>query len=249
MRPKTPDEIEAMREGGRKLAAILNKLALRVQPGVSGKDISAIAAEEIKSAGLQPVLLGYEGFPDVICISVNEGLVHGIPTAKKFEPSDVVKLDLTAAYKSMVIDSAITVTAGGEPSGDVKRLLSGTKMALDAGIAAISGDGTRVGDIAAAVQDVLTRNKLGIIRDLVGHGVGYAVHEDPNIPNYGVAGTGPTLRAGSTIAIEPMAALGDWQVSILKDGWTVVSRDGSLTAHFEHTVLITGDGAEILTLP
>lgn len=250
MKPKTPDEIEAMRLGGQKLAAILNKLSQSIQPGVSGKDISGLAAEQITAAGLQPILLGYEGFPDVICVSVNEAIVHGLPTSAKFKDGDVVKLDLTASYRSMVVDSAITVVVGGKAaSADVKRLVEGTKKALDRGISAIKGDGTRVGDIASAIQDELMKHNLGIIRDLVGHGVGYSVHEDPNIPNYGVAGTGPVLRAGSTVAIEPMATLGDWQINILKDGWTVVSRDGSLTAHFEHTVLVTEDGAEVLTLP
>jgi methionyl aminopeptidase len=137
--------------------------------------------------------------------------------------------------------------AVGNQTNDIKRLLEGTKKALDAGIAAIKGDGTRVGDISAAVQEVLDANKLGVVRDLVGHGVGDSIHEAPNIPNYGSKGTGPKLSAGMTIAIEPMATLGDWQVNVLDDGWTVVSRDGSLSAHFEHTVLITDDGAEILT--
>ncbi|MDB5160994.1 MAG: methionine aminopeptidase type [Candidatus Saccharibacteria bacterium] len=250
MKPKTEAEIELMRVGGQKLALILNKLAGEVKPGVSGKDIAAIAAAEVKKADLQPILLGYEGYPDVICISVNDGIVHGVPTATPFKEGDVVKLDLTVANKGMVVDSALTVVAGdAKPSADVQRLLSASKASLDAGIAAIKGDGTRVGDIAAAVQDVLDKHKLGIVRDLVGHGVGYGVHEDPNVPNYGVAGTGPTLMSGMTIAIEPMATLGDWHVDFLADGWTVATHDGSLSAHFEHTVLITEDGAEILTLP
>jgi methionyl aminopeptidase len=247
MKPKTTAEIELMRTGGRKLAVILNKLREEVRPGVSGKDIAKIAAREVKKAELQPILLGYEGFPDVICISTNEGIVHGIPTDKPFKNGDVVKLDLTVAYKSMVVDSAVTVVVGDKPPADTKRLIDGTKSALDAGIAAIKGDGTRVGDIASTVQDALDKYKLGVIRDLVGHGVGYAIHEDPNIPNYGVSGTGPVLMSGMTIAIEPMAALGDWQIEIARDGWTIAMKDGSLGAHFEHTVLITDDGAEILT--
>lgn len=248
MSPKTDQEIELMRSGGKKLGQILQKLAAQVQPGVSGKDIAAIAAKEVKAANLQPILLGYEGFPDVICVSVNENIVHGLPTDKPFKQGDVVKLDLTLANKGMVIDSAITVVAGNkEPIPDVKRLIEGTKKALDAGIAAIKGDGTRVGDIAGAVQDVLDNNKLGVIRDLVGHGVGHSIHEDPNIPNYGHKGTGPVLMSGMTIAVEPMASLGDWPIDFLKDGWTVAMRDRSLSAHFEHTILITEDGAEILT--
>jgi len=249
MSVKTAEEIKLMRTGGKLLGGILVQLSEEAKPGVSGKDISKLAADMVKAAGLTPILLGYEGFPDVICISVNDNIVHGVPTAEKFNDGDVVKLDLTVAYKSMVVDSATTVLVGTEASSDVNRLLEGTKRSLEDGIAAIHGDGTRVGDIASAVQDTLNKYKLGIIRDLVGHGVGHSIHEDPNVPNYGVAGTGPILVSGMTIAIEPMASLGDWQIDILKDGWTVAMRDHSLSAHFEHTVLITDDGAEILTLP
>jgi methionyl aminopeptidase len=247
MNPKSPAEIEIMREGGKMLATILNDLVDRVTPGITPKDIAKSAAEQIKKAGMQPVVLGYEGFPDVICISVNQEIVHGIPKNKPIKNGDIVKLDLTLGYKSMVVDSARTVIAGTSVSADAKRLVEGTKKSLEAGISAIKGSGTRVGDIASAVQKVLDQHKLGVIRDLVGHGVGYAIHEQPNIPNYGVAGTGPILSAGMTIAIEPMASLGDWQIGVAKDGWTIIMKDGSLGAHFEHTVLITQDGAEILT--
>jgi len=246
MNVKTPKEIELMREGGRRLAKIRDMLAAAVKPGIKPTDLSAMAREEIKKAGMQPVVLGYQGFPDVICVSVNEAIVHGVPHKEPFRDGDVVKIDVTLGYKGMVVDSAVTVVAGSQPDPDVKRLVGGTKKALDTGIAAIKGDGTRVGDISAAVQDVLNKYHLGIIRDLVSHGVGYDIHEDPNIPNYGVAGTGPVLRAGMTIAIEPMASLGDWQIGMLKNG-TVMMLDGSLGAHFEHTVLITENDAEILT--
>lgn len=249
MRPKTDQEIDIMREGGKALAEILKQLAAKVQPGIFPKEISAEAAKEIKNRNLQAVLLGYQGYPDVMCISVNDAVVHGIPTKEKFVEGDVVKLDLTIGHKGMIVDSALTVVVGnGRYSADIDRLLSGTKMALDAGVSAIKGEGTRVGDIASAVQNVLDKNKLGVVRDLVGHGVGYDVHEDPNVPNYGVAGTGPSLLAGVTLAVEPMATLGGWQVSLLPDGWTIVTGDGSLAAHFEHTVLVTDKGAEILTI-
>jgi methionyl aminopeptidase len=141
----------------------------------------------------------------------------------------------------------VTVVAGGRGSAGIARLVEGPKKSLDAGIAAIKGDGTRVGDISAAVQDTLEKYNLGIIRELVGHGVGYEIHESPNIPNFGVAGTGPVLHTGMTLAIEPMACLGDWHISLAKDKATIIMKDGSLGAHFEHTVLITDDGAEILT--
>lgn len=248
MSPKTPQEIDLMRVGGRKLAQILTKLAGQVKPGATPKDISTSAKELIKSAGLTPILLGYEGFSDVMCVSTNDEIVHGLPNNKPFAQGDVVKLDLTLANKGMVVDSAITVVAGeSKPTADIARLIEGTKRALDAGISAIRGDGTRVGDISAAAQEVLQNYKLGIVRDLVGHGVGRSIHEQPNVPNYGVRGTGPVLHAGDTIAIEPMASLGDWQIKVGKDGWTVNMADGSIGAHFEHTVLITEDAAEIFT--
>lgn len=247
MKPKTSDEIEIMRRGGQMLAEILNELGELVKPGVSGREIADMALSMVKKAGMQPVLIGFQGYPDVMCISVNDGIVHGIPTKTPFKDGDVVKLDLTLGYKSLVLDSAITVVAGANQSKDVDRLLKGTEAALYKGIDAIKGDGTKVGDISAAVQAELDKNKLGIIRDLVGHGVGYGIHEDPNIPNYGITGTGPALMAGMTIAVEPMAALGDYQIEVSKDDWTVMMRDGSLSAHFEHTILITQDGAEVLT--
>jgi methionyl aminopeptidase len=247
MRPKTIKEIDAMRQGGKMLAKMLQELSAEAQPGVNGLDLSKSAAAKIKAAGATAVLLGYQGYPDVICITVNNGVVHGIPSKIPFKKGDVLKLDLTIAYQGMVVDAAATMVVGQEPSGDVKRLLEGSQRALEAGIDAIKGAGTRVGDIGSAVQTVLDKYKLGIVRDLVGHGVGYGVHEDPNVPNYGVAGTGASLPAGATIAIEPMATLGDWQVNVMPDGWTIVTADGSLAAHFEHTVLITETGFEILT--
>jgi methionyl aminopeptidase len=247
MRPKTPSEIEIMREGGKKLATILNMLAGKVEAGVSPKDLSAIAAAEVKKQKMQPVVLGYDGFPDVICISVNNAIVHGVPSKEALKKGDIVKLDLTLGHKGLVVDSAITTVVGDYLSADAKRLVETTRKSLEAGISAIKGDGTRVGDIGSAVQQVLEGNKLGVIRDLVGHGVGYGIHEQPNIPNYGVAGTGPTLSAGMTIAVEPMASLGDWKINVAKDGFTILMRDGSLGAHFEHTIVVTSDGAEILT--
>lgn len=250
MRAKTPADLEAMRAGGKLLAGILQDLAAKVEPGITPKDLSADAAEQIKKHKMQPVVLGYDGFPDVICISVNNAIVHGIPSNDVIKDGDVVKLDLTLGYKGMINDSAVTVIAGKNTDKDAQRLVEGTKKSLEAGIAAVKGEGTRVGDIAAAVQEVLEKKyHLGVIRELVGHGVGYEIHEAPNVPNYGVAGTGPVLHQGMTIAIEPMAALGDWHIAFAKDKNTIIMKDGSLGAHFEHTVLVTEDGAEILTLP
>jgi methionyl aminopeptidase len=247
MRPKTDAEIQNMREGGHMLATVLDTLRNRAVAGMNTKELADIARKEVKSLGGQPAFFNHEGFPDVICISVNDEIVHGVPSVKKeIKNGDVIGLDFGVVYKSFYTDSAITIVVGNQ-TADVKRLLEGTKKALDAGISAIKGDGTRVGDISASVQNVLDANRLGVVRDLVGHGVGDSIHEAPNVPNYGVKGTGPKLSAGMTIAIEPMATLGSWQVNVLDDGWTVITRDGSLSAHFEHTVLITEDSAEILT--
>lgn len=248
MRPKTNQEIEAMHEGGRMLAQVLDMLGRQVAAGMTTKELADIAAVELKKLGGRPAFLDFEGFPDVACVSLNDEVVHGIPSnRRKIKHGDVVSIDFGVVYKSMVVDGAATFFVGDQLPADIKRLLDGTSRALEAGIAAVKGEGARVGDIASAVQNVLEQFKLGIVRDLVGHGVGHSMHEEPNIPNYGVAGTGPTLSRGMTISIEPMATLGDWQVSLLQDGWTVVTSDGSLAAHFEHTILITDNSAEIVT--
>ena len=248
MRPKTKEEIEAMREGGSMLAKVLDRLEKAISPGMSTKDLANIAREEIKKLGGQPAFLGHENFPDVMTVSINDEIVHAIPSDKKIiEDGDVVGLDFGVTYKGLNTDGAVTVYVGEKPPADICKLLDSTKSALNAGIDAIKGDGTRVGDISAAVQEVLDKAGLGIIRDLVGHGVGDKIHENPNIPNYGVAGTGTKLSAGQTICIEPMASLGDWRIKTAEDKWTVVMADGSLSAHFEHTVLVTDKGSEILT--
>ncbi|MGH7196204.1 MAG: type I methionyl aminopeptidase [Candidatus Saccharimonadales bacterium] len=244
-RIKKPQEIEAMRESGQMLASVLKKVEQTVQPGMSGKEIAAMAAQELKALGGKAAFLGYHGYPDVICISVNDEIVHGIPNANPFAEGDILSFDFGVVYKGMITDSAFSMCLG-EPSTEQKRLLSATERSLYAGINQLK-DGVRIGDIANAIQRVLDQEKLGIIRELVGHGVGHQLHEDPNIPNYGTAGTGPILKAGMTIAIEPMASLSGYHVRIDDDGWTVRTSDGSLSAHFEHTILVTQDGYEILT--
>lgn len=239
-----------MREGGRMLATVLDVLEKAAQPGISTKELSDIAAKEIKSLGAQPSFLNHEDYPEAMTVSINEEIVHGMPSSKKLvKDGDLIGLDFGVAWRGLVTDGARTVFVGSNPNPDIKRLLEGTQRALEAGIDAVHGGGTRVGDISEAVQKILEQNKLGVIRDLVGHGVGDDVHESPNIPNYGMTGTGPVLNTGMTICIEPMASLGDWQISIAPDGWTVVMKDGSLSAHFEHTIVITEKSAEILTLP
>ena len=227
------------------MGAVLKHVTPAVQAGVTTQEIANRAHKELKKLGGQPAFLGYNGFPSVICISLNDELVHGIPKDHELKDGDIVSLDFGVSYKGMITDSALTTTVGEVPA-EVKKLLAGTEEALTHGIKAVK-DAVHVGDISAAIQAVLERYGFGIVRDLVGHGVGHAVHEEPNIPNFGKVGDGPQLSSGMTIAIEPMATLGEHAVSLDSDGWTVRSADGSLTAHFEHTVLITPDGAEVLT--
>lgn len=246
-RVKTPAEIAAMRESGKMTAAILQLLKTKTVPGISTKALADIAAHEVEAYGVKAPFLGYQGFPDVICISINDEVVHGIPrTDKIIKDGDIVSLDFGINYKGMITDSAISLIAGTPKQKRHLQLVTRTKQSLDAGIMAVH-DRVRTGDIAAAVQAELDKFNYGIVEDLVGHGVGHALHEDPNIPNYGRANTGPWLDKNMTIAIEPMATLGDHRVYVANDNWTILTYDGSWAAHFEHTVLITEDGAEVLT--
>lgn len=245
---KTPQQIEAMRQGGKILATVFDGLKKYIQPGMTGLDVDAWVAREITRLGATPTYKEpVPNFPGVICISINDAIVHGIPTDYEFEVGDMVGFDLVITYGGMKTDSAFTMLIGEKPSGAKKHLLSLTERSLYAGIDAIKGRGTHTGDIGEAVEKVLTAGKLGIIRDLVGHGVGFEMHMRPDVPNYGRKGTGVLLQTGDTIAIEPMATLGGERIITEDDGWTISTKDGSFAAHFEHTVLITEDGAEILT--
>lgn len=246
-RVKTVTEIADMRVGGKLLATIYQGLRQRVTAGVTEIELNDWVEREIKALGAKPTYKDPSvNFPGVICISTNNQIVHSIPTERELEKGDVVSFDLVITYNGMKTDSAFTMVVDEEPTGDKKRLLSVTEQSLYAGIETLK-DGVRTGDIGAAIEAVLTRGKLGIVRQLVGHGVGHEMHEAPDIPNYGRSGTGIKLKAGQTIAIEPMAMLGKERIKEESDGWTISTRDGSLAAHFEHTVLITQDGYEILT--
>lgn len=246
-RSKTPAEIQAMRDAGRILATIFQGLRERAVPGVSELELDAWVESEIIRNGAEATYKTAEvNFPGAICISVNEAITHGIPTNYVLQKGDLVGFDLVIAYNGMKVDSAFTMVVGEEPKGAVKHLLQTTERALYAGIDAIHGP-VRVGDISAAVERVLKAGKVGLIRELVGHGVGHLMHDVPEVPNYGRAGTGPLLKVGDTIAIEPLTSLGSEKIKLDGDGWTLVTRDGSLAAQFEHTVLITEDGAEVLT--
>lgn len=235
-----------MRTSGKMLAHVLQTLKPHVVVGVSTKELNDIAAKELKALGGKPAFLGYGGFPEVICISVNDEVVHGIPRKDLIiKNGDIVSLDFGVNYNGMITDSAISVICGNAPK-PIRDLLRYTEESMYAGIQAVR-DGCHTGDIGNAVEKVLNKHKYGIVRDMVGHGVGHEVHEDPNVPNYGRKGTGSKLVSGMTIAIEPMATLGGEAVVIDPDGWTVRTADGSLAAHFEHTVLILDDGFEIIT--
>ena len=246
---KTPGQIQAMRDGGKILAGILSDLRSYVQVGMTGIEVDAWVARQITERGAEPTYRTKEvGFPNAICISVNEAIVHGVPADEPLALGDVVGFDLVITYRGMKTDAAFTMVVGEVPKGATKHLMSATERSLYAGIDAIKGEGTHIGDISASVEKVLSGAKLGIMRELVGHGVGQEMHMAPEVPNYGTSGKGAVLHAGDTIAIEPMASLGSERIiGPLEDGWTFATKDGSLAAHFEHTVLITENGAEILT--
>jgi methionyl aminopeptidase len=237
-----------MREGGAILARILKELREYTKPGLNELEINDLVAEKIKKYGAKASYLEEEvKFPGVVCISVNQELVHSPPVDYVLEEGDKVSYDLTIKYKGMHTDSAFTMIVGRELKGAEKQLLTVTEKSLYAGVEAVK-PGARIGDISAAVEAVLSTGRLGIVREYVGHGIGVRMHMLPNVPNYGTRGTGEMLKVGDTICIEPMASLGKEKTFVDDDGWTVSMKDGSLCAHFEHTVLVTDDGYEILTL-
>ena len=237
-----------MRQSGRMLATVLDMIKKRIEPNMSTKMLADMAKSELMSLGGQPTFLGYNGFPDVLCVSINDEVVHGIPSPERIiKKGDIVSIDFGVTYEGMITDSAISVFVGELPNKEVNKLINITEESLMAGISTLR-DGVKVGDISSEIQRVLDKSKLGIVRDLVGHGVGHNLHEEPNIPNFGMSHRGPKLRTGMTVAIEPMATLGDYRVTVDDDNWTVRTVDGSLSAHFEHTILVTDDGYEILTL-
>jgi len=249
---KTKKQIEGIREGGKILARVLDKVAKKVAPGVSAYEIDKYAYDLIKKEGGIPAFLNYrpegapEAFPASICISVNNEIVHSIPTKTKvFKEGDIVSLDLGLKYKGLFTDHAVTVPVGKISKKD-ERLLSDTKKALEIGIWAARG-GATVGDIGNAIESFVNR-KYGIVRELSGHGVGVKIHEDPYIPNYGKKGKGQKLIPGMIIAIEPMLNIGKDDIVGADDNWTIKTADGTRSAHFEHTILITEGDAEILTV-
>lgn len=242
---KTPTEIIAIRESGRMLAHVLRFLEPQVTEGITTLELNRLAASELDRLGGQPAFLGFEGFPGVICISVNDEIVHGIPGPRKLLSGDIVGLDFGVSYQGMITDGATTVPVGAV-SPEATRLMTATREALDEALKVVRR-GARIGDISQTVERRLRRDGLGVVEDMSGHGVGHQVHEDPLILNFGPAGRGMRLKEGMTIAIEPMATLGSHEVVMARDGWTICSADGSLGSQHEHTVLVLRDGCEVLT--
>ena len=242
---KTLGEIDVMRRSGRIVAGLLAHLATLVRPGIRTRQLDESAGEYLRRSGAAPAFLNYRGFPATICVSVNEEVVHGIPGERKLREGDLVSLDAGAVVDGLFADAAVTVPVGAV-SPQARRLSEVTKRALEDGIAAASVGG-RLSDISHAVQRVVEHAGFGVVRDFVGHGIGRALHEEPPVPNFGAPNMGPRLRPGMVLAIEPMVTMGGYEVQILSDGWTVVTKDRSLAAHFEHTVALTERGPEILT--
>ncbi|QQG45043.1 MAG: type I methionyl aminopeptidase [Candidatus Sungiibacteriota bacterium] len=249
---KTSEEIKTLREGGRRLAEILQRVVANVKQGISTFELDRLAESLILASGGAPAFKGYriketrKSYPCSLCTSVNDEVVHAIPSQDRFlKAGDIIGLDIGMRWGGLFTDMAVTVGIG-KISQEAERLIRITKESLGVGIRAVR-PGARTGDVGYAVEQHLKKNKLGVIRDLAGHGVGYAVHEEPLIPNYGKPGIGPELKEGMVLAIEPMATLGDWRVVLADDEWTFKTMDGSLAAHFEHTVMVTSGGVEVLT--
>ncbi|MEJ5257121.1 MAG: type I methionyl aminopeptidase [Fervidobacterium sp.] len=247
IRIKTKDEIEKMKIAGRAVAEILKRAKDYVVKGSTAFDIELMAEKTLKEMNCKPAFKGYGGYPYITTVSVNNEVIHGFPLKSKiFKDGDIVSIDVGAVYEGYYGDGAVTYVVG-ETDERGKELVKVTYESLLEAIKTVKA-GVRLGDVSYAVQNYVEKHGFGVVRDFVGHGVGKALHEDPQVPNYGKPGTGIVLKAGMTIAIEPMVTEGGWHVVILDDGWTVVTVDGKRSAHFEHTVLVTDDGCEILTL-
>ncbi|HLB26142.1 MAG TPA: type I methionyl aminopeptidase [Dehalococcoidia bacterium] len=244
---KSRDEIAIMRDAGRIVAEMLQVLVERLRPGLIEKELDEIVRREFKKRKVTPVFLGYQGYPATVCVSVNDEIVHGIPGEREIADGDVVSIDLGCVYKGFVADSAVTVGVGNV-SPEAQRLIEVTREALARGIAAARA-GARLGQIGAAIQAYVEGEGFSVVREYVGHGVGRQMHEDPQVPNYGDPESGPVLKEGMVIAIEPMVNVGDWRTKRDSDNWTVRTLDGSLSAHFEHTLAVRDGAAEVLTLP
>lgn len=242
---KSPGELAIMREAGRIVAVILDVLMREVRPGITTGKLDAVAVEWFKKLGAKASFKGYRGFPASVCVSVNDEVVHGIPGSRMLKEGDIVAIDAGSIYNGFQGDAAVTVGVG-RISKEARALIEATRGALECGVE-VARAGAHLGDVSAAIQRYVEERGFSVVREYVGHGIGRDMHEPPQIPNYGTPGQGPVLRAGMTLALEPMVNMGDWRTKIQPDGWTVVTADGSLSAHFEHTIAITNGQAEVLT--
>lgn len=234
-----------MRQAGRIVATVLKVLKLQVKPGMKTEELDVIAVREVTKLGAKPSFKGYRGYPANLCVSVNDEIVHGIPGERVLRDGEIVSLDFGAIFQGFQGDAAITVGVG-RISPEAQNLIATTDGALKAGIAA-ARQGARLGDISAAVQLYAEARGYSLVREYTGHGIGREMHEEPQVPNFGLPGTGPVLKKGMTLAIEPMVNIGDWRTKVGPNHWTVSTSDGSLSAHFEHTIAVTDDEAEVLT--
>lgn len=242
---KSEREIELLKVAGQIVGDTHNYLIPFIKPGITTKELDDLAHKYIISRGATPSFLGYEGYPGSICTSINEEVVHGIPGNRKLRDGDIISIDIGACYKGYHGDSAWTY-AVGHVSKEVLALMKQTEESLFAGLSVIK-EGARIGDIGYAVSEIAKKYNLGVVKELVGHGVGSHLHESPDVPNYGHQGTGPVLKSGMVIAVEPMLNLGTPNIYLLDDDWTIITADDKPSAHFEHTILVTKDGYEILT--
>jgi methionyl aminopeptidase len=242
---KLPEEIEKARASNRIVAEVLSKLREKVKPGVTTKELDKFAEEIAEKRGAKPAFKGYRGYPYALCTSINQEVVHGMPSSRSLNDGDIIGLDFGVCYKGFFGDATITLPVGRVAAAALK-LMEVTEQSLYAGIVQAK-DGNRLGDISAAVQMTVEAAGFSVVRDFVGHGIGRNLHEEPQIPNFGKKGRGIELKSGMILAIEPMVNQGDYKVVVLSDGWTVVTEDGKLSAHFEHSIAITEHGPEILS--
>ena len=238
-------ELERLARVNALVARVLAELTAMIAPGVTTAEVDAVAERRLREAGAEPAFKGYHGFPATICASVNEQVVHGIPSSRKLVAGDIISVDLGAKLDGFYGDSAVTVPVG-QVTPEAAKLLEVTQQSLQEALNAVRA-GARLSDIGAAVQRHVEANGFSVVREFVGHGIGVTLHEEPQIPNYGTPGRGPRLAEGMVLAIEPMVNIGQAGVKVLSDGWTAVTKDGSLSAHFEHTVAVTADGCRVLT--
>ena len=242
---KSAREIEIMRQAGRIVATVLAELKSQVKPGVKTRALDEIALRETEKLGAIPSFKGYHGYPASVCVSINDEIVHGIPGNRVMNQGDIVSIDFGVIYDDFQGDAALTVGVG-RITPEAEKLLEATEGSLMAGIQ-VAHAGARLGDISSAIQEYAESRGYSVVREYTGHGIGRNMHEDPPIPNFGIPGQGPLLKKGMTLALEPMINIGDWRTRLEDDNWTVKTSDGSLSAHFEHTIAITDEGSEILT--